>query len=315
MKRLICLLLVLIIGVFGLSGCAAASTDNGKISIVATVFPPFDFARAIAGDKAEVTQLVRAGSESHSFEPTPDDIKKASDCDLFLMIGGESENWAERINQSENNPKRKTVILCQSVVMLEAGSGEHHDDEAHAHHNHSHNHSHDEHIWTSPLNAIKMSEAIYKALCEIDPNSAKYYEENFLKLKEQLLNLDSGFKKLGEDSNNKTLVFGDRFPFLYLAKEYGFSYLAAFPGCAEQTEPDIKTLTHLIEKIKEENVAVVFYTEFSSRQTARMLCEETGAKALLLHSCHNITKDEKGSGATYISLMENNLKNLQIALN
>lgn len=313
MKRIICLFISLLLLFSCLSGCVEKEKDSGKIKIVATVFPPFDFARAIAGDKAEITQLVRPGSESHSFEPTPADVKEAQDCELFLMIGGESESWAERLNESVDNENRKTVVLSECVTMLESGSGEHHDEEAHAHHSHSHTHEHDEHIWTSPLNAVKMSEAIYNALCEIDSGNAKYYEKNFLKLKEQLVELDSGLKSLSVNAKNKTLVFGDRFPFLYLTSEYGFHFLAAFPGCAEQTEPDIKTLTHLIEYIKEDKIPCVFYTEFSSRQTANMLSEETGATPLLLHSCHNVTRDEWQNGETYISLMKNNLENLRIA--
>lgn len=314
MKRVICLILAFLLLTSCLSGCGAKKADNGKIKIVATVFPPFDFARAIAGDKAEIVQLVRPGSESHSFEPTPTDVKEVQECDLFLMIGGESESWAERLYNSSSGENRKTVVLSEYVIMLEAESGEHHDEEAHAHHKHSHTHEHDEHIWTSPLNAVKMSEAILDALCELDAENEKYYKANFHMLKTELDGLDSEFRKLGERQDNKTLVFGDRFPFLYLTAEYGFSYLAAFPGCAEQTEPDIKTLTHLIEHIKEDNISTVFYTEFSSRGTANMLCEETGAAPLMLHSCHNLTKEEWERGETYLSLMKHNLENLKKAL-
>lgn len=313
MKRIISLFLVFLLSFSCLSGCAKSGSNGEKIKIVTTVFPPYDFARAIAGDKAEITQLVRPGSESHSFEPTPTDVKLAQDCDLFLMIGGESENWAERLNELVDNENRKTVMLSEYVTVLESGSGEHHDEEEHSLHSHSHTHSRDEHIWTSPVNAVKMSEAIYNALCEIDKENAEYYKANFTALKEQLENLDNRFRLLSQSAENKTLVFGDRFPFLYLTTEYGFHFLAAFPGCAEQTEPDIKTLADLIERIKKDNITCVFYTEFSSRQTADMLCEETGATALLLHSCHNVTKEEWDNNETYITLMENNLKNLEIA--
>ncbi len=310
MKKIICLMLVFLLCFPFISGCKEKSEKETKIKIVATVFPPFDFARAVAGDKAEITQLVRVGSESHSFEPTPTDVKLVQDCDLFLMIGGESESWAERLSSSGNNDKRKTLILSEYVTMLESGSGEHHEEHSH----HGHNHEHDEHIWTSPLNAIKISEAILIALCEIDSENQEYYRANFETFKAKLSDLDKQFKSLAESKKNKTIVFGDRFPFLYLAEEYGLNCLAAFPGCNEQTQPDIKTVTHLIEHIKEENITTVFYTEFSSRQTANMLCEETGATALLLHSCHNVTKEELKRGETYLSLMEKNLVNLKIAL-
>lgn len=312
MKKLICMLMAFLISIFCLTGCSLKPEDDGKINIVTTVFPPFDFARAIAGDKANITQLVRPGGESHSFEPTPSDIKLVTDCDLFLMIGGESESWAERISSAAQG--KKTVVLSEYVIMLESGSGEHHDQEAHAHHIHSHHHEHDEHIWTSPENAIKMSEAVCDALCEADAKNSEYYKANLLLLKEQLTELSNSLKALTDTASNKLLVFGDRFPFLYLTSEYGFSYVAAFPGCAEQTEPDIKTLTALIERVNSHKIPVVFYTEFSSRQTANMICEETGAEPLLLHSCHNITKEEAKKGETYVSLMKNNIENLKKAL-
>lgn len=315
MKKIISLMLVFLLLFPCLSGCKEKTEEETKIKIVATVFPPYDFARAIAGNRAEITQLVRAGSESHSFEPTPDDVKKAQDCHLFLMIGGESESWAERLSMSGNNQKRKTLVLRDYVTVLEAGSGEHHDQAQHSHHKHSHTHEHDEHIWTSPLNAIKMGEAILKAICELDSKNQEYYKANFENLKSKLLDLDEQFKSIAQNSENKPLIFGDRFPFLYLTQEYGFEYLAAFPGCNEQTQPDIKTIISLIEHIKEEKISTVYYTEFSSGQTANMLCEETGAAALLLHSCHNLTKDEWDRGETYISLMERNIKNLRQYIN
>lgn len=315
MKKIISLILVFIIVFSCLSGCKSKPQQSEKIKIVTTVFAPCDFARAIAGDKAQITQLVRPGGESHTFEPTPTDVKLAQDCDLFLMIGAESESWAERINKSGSNQKRKTVVLSEYVTMLHPAGDEHHDDEQHANHKHSHNHEYDEHIWTSPLNAIKMSQAILSALCELDSENQEYYKANFENLKTKLYELDKQLRELGKQADGKTLVFSDRFPFTYLAKEYGFEYLAAFPGCAEQSEPNIKTITHLIEHIKKDSVSTVFYTEFSTRQTANMLCEETGATSLLLHSCHNLTKQESKRGETYVSLMENNIKNISIALN
>ncbi len=305
MKKLICMLIVLVISILCMAGCGEKLPDNGKINIVATVFPPYDFARAIAGDKANVIQLVRPGGESHSFDPTPSDIKNVQSCDLFLCIGTESEAWAQRITESANGMEAKTVKLCDYVVLRESGGQEH------SEHHHTHRHEHDEHIWTSPLNAVKMSEAICNALKEKDPNNAAYYQNNFLKLREQLLELDAAIKEL---QGEKTLIFGDRFPFLYLTQEYGFSYISAFPGCAEQTEPDIKTVVHLIEHAKKEKATAVFYTEFSNKKTAQMLCEETGAQPLLLHSCHNVTKEEWDSGVTYVDLMKRNIENLKIAL-
>lgn len=305
MRKVLSLFLVVIFTVICFCGCSSQNKQD-KIKIVSTVFPPFDFARSIAGERADVVKLVPDGSESHSFEPTPSQIKTVEDSDLFLFIGGESENWAERI--AENKSNGKTLSLIETVTLLESDSGEEH----HHHEEDGHHHEHDEHIWTSPKNAIKMSEAILNALCEADSENAQYYKGNFAKLKAELEELDREFESI---KTHKPLFFGDRFPFLYLAKEYGFNYFAAFPGCAEQTEPDIKTLAHLIEKAKEEGVKVIYYTEFSNKKIALMLCEETGAKPLLLHSCHNVTKEEMQERETYVSLMRCNCENIKKALN
>lgn len=311
MKRFVCVLLTVFLLLSCFAGCGEKEKHSDKLKIVATVFPPYDFARAIAGDKAEITMLIRPGSESHTFEPTPTDMKTAEECDIFISLGGESEDWAGRLIEVSGNENRTTVVLNQTVTLLEAHSGE-------EHHNHSeehaHHHEHDEHIWTSPLNAIKMSQAIFSALCEKDPENKDYYTANFEALKKELTLLDESLREVTEQSNKKEIVLGDRFPFLYLTQEYGIRYHAAFPGCAEQTEPDVNTLIELIEHIKEENIGTVFYTEFSSGKIADMLCSETSAKKLLLHSCHNVTKEEWESGQTYISLMKNNLENLKIAL-
>lgn len=301
MKKVICILLTVLSVFLFFSGCNAKENTD-KLNIVTTVFPPFDFARRIAGDKAEVTMLVRPGSESHSFEPTPADIKKVTESDMFIMIGGENENWAEKIIDSSNK-EDKALRLINSVELI---CTEEHD-------SHSHNHEYDEHIWTSPVNAIKMGKSIRDKLCEIDAENKEYYEENYKSFEKELLELDKDFKET-LSSENITLVFGDRFPFIYLVEEYGINYKAAFPGCAEQTEPDISTLTELIGYIKDNNISTVFYTEFSSGKTADMLCSETGAKKALLHSCHNVTKTEWEKGATYIFLMRKNLENIKIAL-
>ncbi len=303
MKKLLCLLVAFFTVLSLLTGCGAKKNSN-KINIVTTVFPCYDFARAIAGEKAEITMLVRPGSESHSFEPTPADMKKTADCDIFILIGGESEYWAERLVNTKEDGGKISLSLKDSVTLLCADN---HDDQE------EHTHDFDEHIWTSPKNAIKMSRAICDTLCQTDSENREFYEANFKTLENELLNLDNGFKELSQ-KENKPLVFGDRFPFLYFAKEYGFEYTAAFPGCAEQSEPDINTLKNLIEFIKKDNISTVFYTEFSSQQTADMLISETNAKKQLLHSCHNVTKEEWEKGETYVSLMKNNLESLKKAL-
>ena len=303
MKKLLCVLLVVFAVLSLLTGCETKK-DSDKISIVTTVFPCYDFARAIAGDKAEITMLVRPGRESHSFEPTPADMKKTADSDIFILIGGESEDWAQRLADANEKSDKINVVLKDSVTLICAD--DHTGHEGHAH-------EYDEHIWTSPQNAVKMCRAVCDALCAKDSQNKDFYEANFEKYKNEILGLDKEFKTLSQNEN-KTLVFGDRFPFLYFAKEYSFEYKAAFPGCTEQTEPDINTLKKLIEFIKKENISTVFYTEFSSQKTADMLVSETNAKKQLFHSCHNVTREEWEKGETYVSLMKNNLEALKNAL-
>ena len=310
MKRIICILLSVFLLLSCFSGCSVKEKQNDKLKIVATVFPPYDFARAIVGDKAYISMLIRPGSESHTFEPTPTDMKAAEECDIFISLGGESESWAQRLVEASDNKERVTVLLNDNVTLLEQGSGEEHNHSD----THSHSHEHDEHIWTSPLNAIKMSEAIYSAICQKDSANKAYYTENFESLKKELTALDEDFRTAVKESDKKEIILGDRFPFLYLTQEYGIIYHAAFPGCAEQTEPDVNTLIHLIEHIKEENIGTVFYTEFSSGKIADMLCSETGAQKALLHSCHNVTREEWKKGETYVTLMRSNLNNLKNAL-
>ena len=309
MKKIFCVLLCIIMLSLSFCGCSEKKVSEDKINIVTTVFPPFDFARTIAGDKADITMLISPGSESHTFEPTPAHMKKAEECDIFIALGGESESWAERITESSKNEERVTVILSDTVTLLESHSGEEHTE-----HSHTHSHEHDEHIWTSPLNAVKMSRAIYDALCLKDPENADYYSENLKAFEEELMSLDADFRKTVKEGSKKELIFADRFPFLYLLKEYSLEFKAAFPGCAQETEPDINTLIELIEHIKENNIKVVFYTEFSSQNIADMMVRETGAAKKMLHSCHNVTKQEMKRGESYITLMRKNLENIKIAL-
>ena len=169
-------------------------------------------------------------------------------------------------------------------------------------------------MWTSPKNAIKISESIKEALCEIDSENAEIYEENLLGYKEELETLDENFADFFATVENKTLVFGDRFPFKYFAKEYGLDYYAAYDSCSTEIEPSAGTISSLIDLVNDENISTVFYIEFSNEKVANSIAESTDTKTALLHSCHNVSKDELNNGATYISLMENNLETLREAL-
>jgi len=301
MKKLFLFLLPIIF----LGSCSVTNnkTDNDKIKITATIFPQYDFARQIAGDLADVTMLLPAGGESHTYEPSPKDIIEIENSDIFIYTGGESDVWIENILKSINNSDLKLICLtdiCDTIT-----------DE----HSHDNIHTVDEHVWTSPLNALKVADEIRNVLSEIDNDNEDIYEKNFEKYKNELKLLDESFKEITENAKRNTLIFGDRFPFKYLTKEYNLEYLSAFSGCSEETEPDIKTIKTLIDTVKEEQIPVVFYTDFSNHKIADTICEETGAKSVMMRSCHTVTKEEFESNITYIDLMQKNVLVLKEALN
>ncbi|MDR2533101.1 MAG: metal ABC transporter substrate-binding protein [Oscillospiraceae bacterium] len=305
-----------------LTGCdagLASGGNRGKIKIVSTLFPPYDFVRNIAGDKAEVSLLLAPSSDSHSYEPTPHDIIKVREADIFLYIGGASDEWTRRILSPSEDSSVTAVRLMDSVNLLAEETVEGMQVDGHIHdHNCEHEHhyfdEYDEHIWTSPRNAVLMTLAIADALCAVDPENADYYRDNAGIYIKKLEALGDTFKEITSTASRNTVVFADRFAFRYLTEEYGLNYFAAFPGCAEQTEPSALTLAFLIEKIREEEIPVVFYGELSDKRTANSISRETGAAALLLHSCHTVTKEELDAGTGYIELMETNAAALRKAL-
>jgi len=273
-----------------LSGCTVSDSKNSdKINIITTVFPVYDFVRNICGDLAEVTLLVPPGSDSHSFEPTPNDIINISKSDLFIYIGQESETWIKDILNSIEFPQNKQLTL-----------GDNKDDE---------------HIWTSVINASIMCNAIKDKLCEIDSYNSKIYLSNYEKYNKKLTELDNKFRDIVNNSKRKTVVFGDRFPFQHFVSEYGLNYFSAFPGCAHDTEPSVATIAELINTINNKNIPVVFHIEFSNENITDLLCKNTGAKKLLFHSCHTVTQDEIKNGVSYLDLMNKNADNLKEALN
>ncbi len=295
----------------------ADAGKDGRVSIVATLFPPYDFARQIAGDYADTTLLLPAGSESHTYEPTPQDILRIQNCDVFLYIGGESETWVKEVLDSMDTSHMQVVRLMDCVEALpeELVEGmEAHEEEQSGVPGDTDEPAYDEHIWTSPRNAILMSDSIAKALEAADPAHADAYRSNAEAYIQQLNDLNAAFREIAASAQRHTLVFGDRFPFRYFVEAYGFTYYAAFPGCAEESEPSAATVAFLIDHVKAERIPVVFYIELSNERMADTICEATGAKKLLFHSCHNVSKSDFEGGATYVSLMRQNIENLKEAV-
>lgn len=327
MRRIICFLVMTAVLTTGLlSGCAYGKKKNdGKISVVTTCFPPYDFARAVAGDTADITMLLSTGAEAHSYEPTPRDIAEIQNCDIFICIGGEDEVWVDSILKAVDNDSMTVIRLFDYAELLEEETvaGASPDGHDHHHHHDKNDHEHDGevnennadgHIWTSPENAVKCVQAIEDAFCEKYIENSEFYRSNAEEYIKRLEQLDSDFRKITENTGEKVIIVGDRFPFRYLAHEYGLGYFAAFSGCSSESEPSVYTMAFLIDEILEHNADTVFYLEFSTRKLAEKLCDATGAKMLPLNSCHNVSKEDFSSGVTYIDLMYENLKNLKEAL-
>lgn len=307
MKRLTALLLAAVMA-FSLCACAAPDEagDSGKLKIVATIFPQYDFARQIAGDLADVTMLLSPGEETHTYDPSPADIITIGSADIFIYGGGESDTWIDGVLSSLDT-SGMTLISMMDVCELLEEEGEEHE--------HGHEEDvYDEHVWTSPVNSMKIVEAIADALCAVDGDNQSVYRANEEAYLTRLTELDSSFRDVVGGASRNTLVFGDRFPLLYFAREYGLDYHAAFPGCASNTEPSAATVAALIDRVKAENIPIVFKIELSNGKTADTIAEASGARVETFYTCHTISKDDFEAGETYLSLMERNLDLLKEAL-
>ena len=303
------------------SADAADTVSDGRLEIAATVFPAYDFAREIGGERVSVTLLVPPGSEAHSYEPTPQDILLLERCALLVANGGESEAWLSSVTDGLSRmPETVYMLDCVSALAEETREGMQsggifsrgHDHGGHG--DHEHDEEYDEHVWTSPVNAIEICNVICDRLCALDPAGAEQYRANCRAYTARLAALDAGFRGAADNASCHTLIFADRFPVRYFVEEYGFDYYAAFPGCADDAEPSARTVAFLIDKVRAERVPAVFYIEFSNEKMADIICEETGCRKLLFHSCHNVTAAQLADGVSYLELMEQNLVNLKEAL-
>ncbi|MBR3760764.1 MAG: zinc ABC transporter substrate-binding protein [Ruminococcus sp.] len=328
MRRYICIFTAAVLMIFGfLTGCTpAAKKDGDKLSIVTTCFPPYDFARAVAGDTADITMLLSTGAEAHSYEPTPLDIAEIQNCDIFICIGGEDEVWVDKILDSIDTSDIEVVRLIDHAELLEEEPVAGASPDGHDHHHHHHHEEHDDHggevseehadghIWTSPANAMRCLEAVKTALCETAPENSDLYNAGYRSYNDQLAGLDREFSQLMENAEHNVIVVADRFPFRYLAHDYGMEYFAAFSGCSSESEPSVYTMAFLIDELLEHDMDTVFCLEFSTRKLAEKLADAAGAEVLTLNSCHNVSKEDFEDGVTYIDLMYDNLKNIKEAL-
>ena len=328
MKKFKGLVFTLMSFVVLLVGCDTDSkmgSVSDKLQIVTTLFPQYDFARVIGGDKVDVTLLLPAGMESHSYEPTPADIIKINKADLFIYTGESMEQWAHSIIQSVDSNEVYVLDVSKNVPLLAPNStvednhdheGENHDHDAEVEvgHDHSegdgHNHTYDPHIWASPKNAMIMVNNILEALCEVDPENADYYKDNANAYLAELEELDHELKDGVANAKRDTIYHGGRFAMQYLTNQYGIHYVSA----PFEAEPSAALVAQMIKEIKEQKIPVIYYEELVDPKISQMISDETGAKMLLLHSCHNVSKEDFNNGVTYLSLMKQNVENLKVGL-
>lgn len=311
MRRLLSGLLALVLAA-SLTACGQPPLpEDGKTQVVCTLFPYYDFARQIGGDDVDVTLVVPAGRETHSFEPTPMDVIRISQADVFIYNGGESEQWVADILDAagEDIPCVLSMMDAAELHEEELVEGMQSGTSAHDHHDHDEDEEeieYDEHIWTSPVTAMALCRAITDGLCQADPDHADSFRARLADYLAALETLDGTFRQIVAEGSRDLLVFGDRFPLLYFCREYGLDYRAAFHGCAGDTEPSLTTLKYLIDLVNEQHIPVVYTIELSSRKVAKAIAETTGAQVRTFHSCQTVSRAEFDAGVTYLQLMEAN---------
>ena len=301
----------------------ADAVTGEQLSIVCTIFPEYDWVKQILGDHAsgaEITYLLDSGTDLHSYQPTAMDMAKIADCDLFVYVGGESDEWVEDALAEAVNPDMQVINLMD--VMGDAAKEE--EIKEGMEHDHDHDHEHeegeveyDEHIWLSLKNAKTLCTEIADRLSILDSANKDDYKANLDAYTARLDKLDGGFKTLIGGAAQKTLVFGDRFPFRYFADDYGLDYFAAFAGCSAETEASFDTIVFLAEKMDELGCGTIFTIENSDHKIAQTIIDNTKAKnqkIAEMNSLQSVTKDQIGSGATYLSLMQANYDTLKGAL-
>ena len=320
MKKIISFLSAVLLAACIFSSCASSNpsgADSGKLKIVTTIFPGYDWVRNVLGENpanAELTMLLDNSVDLHSYQPTAADILKISTCDLFVYVGGESDEWVDGVLKEAANPNMTVINLLEALgdrakeeESIEGMEPEDHDHEA----------EYDEHVWLSLKSASVLVQAIAERLSEKDATNASVYQKNASAYIAKLNDLDKSYEAAVSSAPLKTLLFGDRFPFRYMADDYGLSCYAAFAGCSAETEASFETISFLSNKINELSLHAVLTIEGSDRRIAETIVRNTQTKdqkILTLDSLQTVSKADIESGTTYLSVMEKNLSVLKDAL-
>ena len=349
MKRYLALFFALAL-ILVFPSCSGEKQDSDKLSVVTTIFPQYDFARAVASevaDSVELTMLLPPGSESHDYEPSIADLALIESCDLFICVGGETDSWVDGAIEAVGGDVNVLRLVDLVPLLAEAENGiienshEHEHDDEGEHDGSEHEHTedgisavesgrgendmsiheeqkshaeYDEHVWTSPENAVLITKAICDAMCTAEPSLADSFRRGAERYIGVLEDLSGRFSALAESAVQHTVYFADRFPFLYLTDFMGLDFCAAFAGCSSDSEPALSTIYAMTEALKASDSKVIFTTEFSSKNAASVIARECSLQVTELHSCHNVSKEDFERGVTYAELMEKNLAALTEAL-
>ncbi len=317
-KKITAVLLAAILITGAFAGCADNTVTSDKLKIVCTVFPYYDWVRNVVKgtDNTEVVLLLNTGTDLHSYQPTAEDIVTISSADVFIYTGGTSDGWVSDVLKTSQNGNTRVLNLCEvlgeeNLYCVEASSEEQH----HHEEGEEHNHTHDEHIWLSVKNAVTLTKAVTNAIIEKDEKNKSVYEENCLTYTNDLIALDALYATELAAAKKDTLVFADRFPFIYLTKDYSLSYHAAFSGCSAESEASFETVTRLAQKVDELELDYILITETSDGSVANTVKNSTTAKnqeILTLNAIQSVTKTELDS--SYTEIMRSNLEVLKKAL-
>lgn len=289
---------------FAFCSCGEVERSTGKISVVTTIFPYYDFARSVSKGTCDVDMLLKPGSDVHSFEPTPSDILKIRNADLFIYNGGESDEWVDSILESLGDTDKPVVMKMTDYVkpLTEMDADHHAEDEE------------DEHIWTSLDNAKTLVSKISDEVSKLDSKNKSIYYRNGLDYIEKISKVQSEIENTVNSSESKKIVVGDRFPLLYFATEFSLDWECAFPGCSTETEPSLDRLSKLTDTIEKDKIKTILKLEMSENKVADTLADETNTKVRTFYSAESVSKEDFANNITYVDLMERNNNALKEAL-
>ena len=323
MRQIMTVLITMMVSLSCLYGCGTNDNKGSDpaLRIVVTIFPEYDWVMNVLGENpsgADVTLLLDKGTDLHSFQPSAEDIMKIADCDLFIYVGGESDEWAEDTLKESRNPDLTVLNLMdilgenakeeEEVEGMEAEAEEADEEET----------EYDEHVWLSLKNAETFVKEIADAISAKDPENEAVYQANAKEYNAKLAALDEEYSEMVKAAKYQTLVFGDRFPFRYLTDDYDLSYYAAFKGCSAETEASFETILFLAKKLDELKLPCIMTIDSSNQKIAKTVLENTASKdqkILTLNSMQGVTAEDVKQGAAYLRIMEDNLAVLKEALN